>query len=133
MVDRKCPTHHCLPPHWPCRYLGQVCTGDLGAAQPFYFPLSPYYWGVAKLPSHVEAGDTLGELQRLSAIEGSIRVHKVSKSYGAATALKEVSMVLPPGQVTCILGHNGAGACRRTCAVASRHPLTALTTPSSPF
>ena len=33
-------------------YLGQVASGDLGASQPFYFPLSPTYWGF-KLTSKV--------------------------------------------------------------------------------
>ena len=36
---------------------------------------------------------------------------QVSKTYkgGTASALKEVSLVLPPGQVTALLGANGSG------------------------
>lgn len=91
-------------------YLSQVATGDLGAAQPFYFPLSPYYWGLAKLPASVEAGDTIAAIARASQDEHSVRVHKLTKSYkGANTALKEVTLSLPPNQLCALLGHNGSG------------------------
>lgn len=90
-------------------FMGQVFTGDLGAAQPFYFPVSPYYWGLAKPKQRVESGDTIAQVQRMSADEHSVRIHKLSKSYGKATALKEVSLVMPSGQLTALLGQNGAG------------------------
>ena len=93
-------------------YFAHVATGDLGAAQPFYFPLLPSFWGGACAGGRrreVEAGDTLAAVQELSASEGSVRVHKISKTYkGSGTAaLKEVSLVMPPGQVTALLGACG--------------------------
>jgi len=90
-------------------YFGQVCTGDMGAAEPFYFPCSPYYWGAAQLPATVEPGDTVARVQAMSAREGSVRLHKLSKMYKQNTAVKEVSLMLPPGQLVSLLGQNGAG------------------------
>jgi len=118
-------------------YFAQIATADLGARQPFYFPFSPYYWGAVKPPTTSQDGDTLALVQRLSRSEGSVRIHKLSKSYAKQTvsmrrvaarvascippsplplplptscvcvcvqALKEVSLVLPPGQCTALLG-----------------------------
>lgn len=90
-------------------YMGQVATGDLGASQPLYFPISPRYWGLAKPPATVEVGDTVAAIQRMSGEEGSVRIHKMSKSYKEQTALKEVSLVIPPGGLIACLGSNGAG------------------------
>ncbi len=103
----------------------KVFTGDLGAAQHFWYPFSPYYWGIfavggacnlkpslsltvgwltPQVPDTLEPGDTVGRIQQLSALEGSVRAHKVSKSYGKTTALTEVSLVMPPGQLVALLG-----------------------------
>lgn len=94
-------------------YLGQVMTGDAGAAQPFYFPFSPYYWNLVKPPQTAEVGDTIASLQAASAREGSVRIHKLSKNYGKSgggtQALKEVSLSMYPGQLLALLGQNGAG------------------------
>ena len=92
-------------------YFGQIATGDLGAAQPFYFIVSPYYWGLASLPATVESGDTVAAVQKASGVEHSVRVHKLTKNYKGSsnTALKEVSLVLPPNQLTALLGQNGSG------------------------
>ena len=38
-----------------------------------------------------------------------LRVERVSKEFGHVVALREVTMSVPPGQVTCLLGDNGAG------------------------
>ena len=85
-------------------------TGDAGgAAQPFYFPLLPHYYGLIRRPATVERGDTVAELQRRSAAEGSVRIHRLSKAYGKAQALKEVSLLLAPGQCCALLGANGSG------------------------
>lgn len=94
-------------------YFGQVLTGDLGAARPWYFPFTVSYWqGSSSLSGKVEAvdsNDTLGRLQAKSEAEGSLIAHKISKSYGKTTALKEVSVSLHPGQLLALLGQNGAG------------------------
>jgi urea transport system ATP-binding protein len=38
-----------------------------------------------------------------------LRLCDVSFSYGSVRALRGVSMVMPPGQVTCVIGRNGVG------------------------
>ena len=38
-----------------------------------------------------------------------LAVHNLSFSYGAIRVLEDVTMVMPSGQITCILGRNGAG------------------------
>jgi hypothetical protein len=91
-------------------YLGQVFTGKTGGfAQPFYFPFSLHYYGCLSPPATVERGDTVAELQRRSAVEGSVRIHRMSKAYGEKQALTEVSLLLTPGQCCALLGANGSG------------------------
>jgi hypothetical protein len=91
-------------------YLGQVFTGKTGGfAQPLYFPCSPRYYGCMRPPATVERGDTVAELQRRSALEGSVRIHRLSKAYGDKQALTEVSLLLAPGQCCALLGANGSG------------------------
>jgi hypothetical protein len=80
---------------WPTVWLAcgspttdaQVASGDLGASQPFYFPLWPTYWGF-KSRAPVMTGDTLGKEKLASAQQHSIRIYKLSKSYDKMTALK---------------------------------------------
>jgi len=38
-----------------------------------------------------------------------LRLHDLSFSYGSVQALRGVSMSMPPGQVTCVIGRNGVG------------------------
>jgi simple sugar transport system ATP-binding protein len=38
-----------------------------------------------------------------------LEVRKIGKQYGNVLALRDVSMVVRPGEVTCVLGDNGAG------------------------
>ena len=38
-----------------------------------------------------------------------LRLHDLEVSYGAVTVLRRVSLTVPRGQVTCLLGANGAG------------------------
>lgn len=54
-------------------------------------------------------GDVRGEQRSMSIQEGSIRAYKVSKTFSGVQAVKEVSFSLSRGQVSCLLGHNGAG------------------------
>src|SRR3954451_7408487 len=38
-----------------------------------------------------------------------LKLHDLSFSYGSVQALRGVSMTMPPGQVTCVIGRNGVG------------------------
>jgi branched-chain amino acid transport system ATP-binding protein len=39
----------------------------------------------------------------------ALRIHELDVSYGAVTVLRKVALTVPRGQVTCLLGANGAG------------------------
>jgi urea transport system ATP-binding protein len=52
-----------------------------------------------------------------------LMVEKVDLYYGAAQALRDVSVTAEPGQVTCILGRNGVGKTSLMRAVAGRHGI----------
>lgn len=45
----------------------------------------------------------------MSPTEGALRLEDVSMRFGSVIALSNVSMVVDPGTVTCVLGDNGAG------------------------
>ena len=38
-----------------------------------------------------------------------LEARKLSKSYGAVVALRELDLLVPPGEIYCLLGANGAG------------------------
>ena len=59
------------------------------------------------------------------AADGTLRVEGVSLRYGAALALRDVSLEAPPGEVTCLLGRNGVGKTSLLRAVAGAHPVSA--------
>src|ERR1700745_1501970 len=44
--------------------------------------------------------------------------------YGAAQALRSVSLTAEPGKVTCVLGRNGVGKTSLLDALAGQHPVT---------
>ncbi len=54
-----------------------------------------------------------------------LQVERVSKRFGNVVALREVSMVVPAGQVTCLLGDNGAGKSTLIQILAGVHRPTA--------
>jgi hypothetical protein len=89
-------------------YSAQVSDTDNGTPKRWYFPLSPEYWGYRAPPVLVQ-GDTLARVRDESLRAGSIRLHKVSKTFKDSTALKELTMELCAGEVFCLLGQNGAG------------------------
>jgi urea transport system ATP-binding protein len=53
-----------------------------------------------------------------------LNVENIDLHYGAAQALKDVSVTAEPGQVTCILGRNGVGKTSLMRAVAGRHGIS---------
>jgi urea transport system ATP-binding protein len=53
-----------------------------------------------------------------------LNVHNISLSYGAAQALRGVSLAAAPGQVTCVLGRNGVGKTSLLRALAGQYPLS---------
>jgi urea transport system ATP-binding protein len=52
-----------------------------------------------------------------------LKVEHMDLSYGAALALRDVSVTAEPGQVTCILGRNGVGKTSLMRAISGRHAI----------
>src|SRR5215470_8094741 len=53
-----------------------------------------------------------------------LKVNDIDLHYGAAQALRAVSLKAEPGQVTCVLGRNGVGKTSLLDALAGQHPVT---------
>ena len=54
----------------------------------------------------------------------SLRVNAIDLHYGAAQALRGVSLAADPGKVTCVLGRNGVGKTSLLDALAGQHPVS---------
>ncbi|MFO1143882.1 MAG: urea ABC transporter ATP-binding subunit UrtE [Amaricoccus sp.] len=54
-----------------------------------------------------------------------LNVEHIDLKYGAALALKDVSVTAEPGQVTCILGRNGTGKTSLMRAISGRQGISA--------
>ena len=53
-----------------------------------------------------------------------LQVENVDLHYGAAIALRQVSITAQPGSVTCLLGRNGVGKTSLLRAIVGAHPIT---------
>ena len=54
-----------------------------------------------------------------------LEVHSVDLHYGAAIALRQVSLTAAIGEVTCLLGRNGVGKTSLLRAITGAHPVSA--------
>ncbi len=54
-----------------------------------------------------------------------LTVESIDLYYGASQALRQVSLVAEPGQVTCVLGRNGVGKSSLMRAIVGQHPVRA--------
>jgi urea transport system ATP-binding protein len=53
-----------------------------------------------------------------------LEVNGIDLHYGAAQALRSVSLTAKPGKVTCVLGRNGVGKTSLLDALAGQHPVS---------
>jgi urea transport system ATP-binding protein len=53
-----------------------------------------------------------------------LQVNSIDLHYGAAQALRNVSLSAEPGKVTCVLGRNGVGKTSLLDALAGQHPVS---------
>ncbi|XP_065175068.1 phospholipid-transporting ATPase ABCA3-like [Sycon ciliatum] len=109
-------------------YIEGVYPGQFGLPLPFYFPFMPSYWcsPTSKITDEDEETETMPlsgshnknaskhlfepEPESLPAGVRSYRLKKVFKtSNGPLVAVNGVSLNMYEGQVTVLLGHNGAG------------------------
>ena len=54
-----------------------------------------------------------------------LSVEKIDLHYGAAQALRGISLEARPGKVTCVLGRNGVGKTSLLRAIVGQHAITA--------
>lgn len=98
---------------WFAWYGGQLFAGSDGTrSRPFWFPLLPSYWGIfpyTRDDKVIFEGDVAEQEKRLSKKERSVRVHKLSVSYGKVQALRESNFTFESGKIIALLGKNGAG------------------------
>ena len=68
-------------------------------------------------------------LGRLGAGRCMLKVDNISLYYGAAQALRGVSLSAEPGKVTCVLGRNGVGKTSLLRAMVGQYPIAAARSP----
>eukprot|EP00573_Skeletonema_grethae_P008746 CAMPEP_0201706040 /NCGR_PEP_ID=MMETSP0578-20130828/47609_1 /ASSEMBLY_ACC=CAM_ASM_000663 /TAXON_ID=267565 /ORGANISM="Skeletonema grethea, Strain CCMP 1804" /LENGTH=1815 /DNA_ID=CAMNT_0048194413 /DNA_START=88 /DNA_END=5535 /DNA_ORIENTATION=- len=96
-------------------YWSSVFPMGNGSPMKFYFPILPSYWlGRSKKGSEGgNGGATVDEEEGVGAEDRDVGVGvkavDVSKRYGKLDALKPLNLSLRKGEVTALLGHNGAG------------------------
>ena len=90
-------------------YWLQVFPGKNGTPRPFYFFFLPSYWWGTSVST--TSGDSLD-------------IQEVKKSYGDFEALRGVSIQLLKGEVSALLGHNGAGKSQLSHIIAGEIPAT---------
>ena len=94
---------------WLC---AQILSDGKTEGRSLFSVLFPHYVRVYLLGNNtgdILDGDVRGAEQKQSAIDHSVRVYKLSKTYSGVQALKEVSLSMSKGQLFVLLGHNGAG------------------------
>ena len=104
-------------------YLNRVMPSEYGRPLPFYFPFTMSYWFPGSVKSHSvdedfeEANNDAGvAIEPVSnalkdqAKQGkSIEIRNLRKVFGEKTAVDGLSLSMYNGQITALLGHNGAG------------------------
>ena len=85
-------------------YWSSVFDKGNGKGERFYFFLQPSYWFSRKTDPTSES-------------DAGVVVEELTKEYGKVEALKQVSFTMNPGEVTALLGHNGAGTMNVSCIV----------------
>jgi ABC-type polysaccharide/polyol phosphate transport system ATPase subunit len=76
--------------------LTQLSPFQNGSPQKLYFFLLPSYWFSSSRNKVTVGGN-------------GVKVQNVRKTFGDFEAIKGVTLNLIPGEVTALLGHNGAG------------------------
>jgi len=107
-------------------YLNRVVPGDYGQSLPMNFCLKLSYWCGLRTTSTDIAPlrtserytnvpiEAVGPIYKDQEKEGvGVHIRGLTKKFGEKTAVDELDLSMYMGQVTCLLGHNGAG--KTTC------------------
>ncbi|XP_064455078.1 ATP-binding cassette sub-family A member 17-like [Ornithodoros turicata] len=94
-------------------YLTRVLPWVTGIPQPFYFPVLPSYWvektvTVSKAPAH-RAPELEAGFEAEPTAEAVISIVGLRKNFGSNVALDGIDIKFYAGEITVLLGHNGAG------------------------
>jgi len=102
-------------------YSNRVSRSDYGQSLPWYFPFTSSYWCPGRVvtpprddseieyPADVPVEPVSSSLKEQGAQGKGIEVRKLRKVFGEKTAVDDLEMNLYSGQITALLGHNGAG------------------------
>ena len=103
-------------------YVNRVARSDFGRPLPWYFPFTLNYWipsTIKAAPKHENDEIDYGEgviveeppnaLKDLVKEGKGIEIRNLRKTFGEKTAVESLNMQIFPGQITALLGHNGAG------------------------
>ena len=104
-------------------YSNRVVSSGYGRPLPWYFPFTTSYWlpSTARAPPDSDDGaeivydesvpveEVSNTLKEQAAAGESIEIRGLRKTFGDKTAVDGLSMSLYNGQITALLGHNGAG------------------------
>lgn len=103
-------------------YTNRVVGGDFGRPMPWYFPFTSAYWfpgrilappmddsGIDEYPPEIPSEPVSTALKEQSSEGQSIEIRKLRKVYGEKIAVDDLTLSMYSGQVTALLGHNGAG------------------------
>lgn len=102
-------------------YLNRVVKSDLGQPLPWYFPFTSSYWCPGSKAGAVETVEEtptdenvpvepVTDALKAQAAEGlGIEIKGLRKQFGDKTAVDGLNLSMYNGQVTALLGHNGAG------------------------
>lgn len=100
-------------------YITQAFPGEFGVGLPWYFPFTLSYWKGDKQEftddKFIANGTASENVQENfekdpTNLRAGIRIMNLSKSYnGKSYSVKNLNLNVYHSQITCLLGHNGAG------------------------
>ncbi|XP_064471737.1 phospholipid-transporting ATPase ABCA1-like [Ornithodoros turicata] len=94
-------------------YFTRVLPWVTGIPQPFYFPLLPKYWSPRVTVDNIDAAALAAQdparFEPDPNAEAVIAIKGLRKNFGGNTALNGIDVRFFKGEITVLLGHNGAG------------------------
>lgn len=101
-------------------YIERVFPGDIGIPETWYFPIMPCFNFLRRMIGYNELVNHDEMLQERRVSDDNfeeepndrnvgIRISNLSKSFGSKLAVNKLNLNMYEGQITVLLGHNGAG------------------------